>query len=460
MKKHFLNCGKRSAKKQAFPQRFFAFFFSLFFLFFSCIVCVFFISCRTLSQNPESEETSGNKTFQNKNPETDKNLEIERCFFSDEEISWRQLEEGFQIFSYSDSEIGIKYTLVKINLSNPDLEIVSLLPEFSINQELLNHTESINTPGKENKSPGQNRTEFGKRTELGWAKTKSVEKFARETDSLVAINTTPFMTEHKNPFSKAKPAGLQIADGKMISKPNGKYSAIAFFKNLNKDYWSEDLNKCYRNENHNEKLNERRSENYKNPENRRKHISGGFHAEIFDSQSELFTGRAETQNGIKQMPDFAHGGFWTILRNGEIKPFKEIKDVRSAAALKDSGKTLILFIGKPFTYPETARLFKKLGADSAIQFDGGSSANLVVNGKSCLKTGVKRKTASAIGFRLSKNPSGNFSEEPSKNDSGNSSEPLSKNHSELSLEEISKNHSKNSSEKSSEEPSRNPSGKS
>lgn len=408
MKKHFLNCGKRSAKKQAFPQRFFAFFFSLFFLFFSCIACVFFISCRTLSQNPESEETSGNKTFQNKNPETDKNLEIERCFFSDEEISWRQLEEGFQIFSHSDSETGIKYTLVKINLSNPDLEIVSLLPEFSINQELLNHTESINTPGKENKSPEQNRTEFGKRTELGWTKTKSVEKFARETDSLVAINTTPFMLEHKNPFSKAKPAGLQIADGKTISKPDGKYSAIAFFKNLNKDYESENWN-----ENRSEKLNENWSENYKNPENRRKRINGGFHAEIFDSQSELFTGREETQNGIKQMPDFAHGGFWTILRNGEIKPFKEIKDVRSAAALKDSGKTLILFIGKPFTYTETARLFKKLGADSAIQFDGGSSANLVVDGKSCLKTGIKRKTTSAIGFRISKNHSGNSSEKSS-----------------------------------------------
>lgn len=383
------------------------------------------ISCRTLPQNPESEKTSINKTFQNTNPETDKNLEIEKCFFPDEEISWRQFEEGFQIFSYSDSETGIKYTLVKINLSNPDLELVSLLPEFSINQELLNHTESINTPKKENKSPGQNRTEFGKRTELGWTKTKSVEKFARETDSIVAINTTPFMTEHKNPFSKAKPAGLQIADGKMISKPDGKYSAIAFFKNLNKNYRNgnyenEDLNKDYwnenwnenrseklnenRNENHNKRLNECRSENYKNPENRRKHINGGFHAEIFDSQGELFTGRAETQNGIKQMPDFAHGGFWTILRNGETKPFKEIKDVRSAAALKDSGKTLILFIGKPFTYTETARLFKKLGADSAIQFDGGSSANLVVNGKSCLKTGIKRKTTSAIGFRLSKNP--------------------------------------------------------
>lgn len=383
------------------------------------------ISCRTLPQNPESEKTSVNKTFQNTNPETDKNLEIEKCFFSDEEISWRQLEEGFQIFSYSDSETGIKYTLVKINLSNPDLELVSLLPEFSINQELLNHTESINTPKKENKSPGQNRTELTDQTEPGWTKTKSVEKFARETDSLVAINTTPFMTEHKNPFSKAKPAGLQIADGKMISKPDGKYSAIAFFKNSNKDYWNgnyenEDLNKDYwnenwnenrseklnenRNENHNKRLNECRNENYKNPGNRRKHRSGGFYAEIFDSQSELFTGRAETQNGIKQMPDFAHGGFWTILRNGEIKPFKEIKDVRSAAALKDSGKTLILFIGKPFTYTETARLFKKLGADSAIQFDGGSSANLVVNGKSCLKTGIKRKTTSAIGFRISKNP--------------------------------------------------------
>lgn len=373
MKKRFSGCGKCSRKKTGFSAVF-----SFLHFVFLCIPCVFLISCRTLSHTTE--------------PESNESLSIEKSFFSDEEISWNEIEEGFQIFSHSDSEIGVKYTLVKINLSNPNLEILSLLPnqnqrniEGFYTQENSSGTNPEEKPSLENPTNEANPDN----TKSGWTKTKSVEKFAKETDSLVAINTTPFMLEHKNPFSRAKPAGIQIAGGKIISGPDGKYSAIAFFKNRS------------------ESQNESQDENYKNPRNFRKQRSDGFHAEIFDSQSEIFSSGEETQNGIKSMPDFAHGGFWIILRNGEIKPFKEIKDVRSAAALKDSGTTLILFTGKPFTYTETARLFRKLGADSAIQFDGGSSANLVVNGKSCLKTGLKRKTASAIGFRLSKNPSGN-----------------------------------------------------
>ncbi len=372
MKKCFSVCGKCSRKKTGFSAVF-----SFLHFVFLCIPCVFLISCRTLSQTAE--------------PESNESLSIEKSFFSDEEISWNEIEEGFQIFTHSDSEIGVKYTLVKINLSNPNLEILSLLPEKNQrNIEGFDAQENSSvTNQKEERRENPTNEAKPNNTKSGWLKTKSVEKFARETDSIVAINTTPFMLEHKNPFSRAKPAGIQIAGGKIISEPDGKYSAIAFFKNQS------------------ERQNESQDENHKNPGNYRKHRCGGFYAEIFDSQSEIFSSGEKTQNGIKSMPDFAHGGFWTILRNGEIKPFKEIKDVRSAAALKDSGTTLILFTGKPFTYTETARLFRKLGADSAIQFDGGSSANLVVNGKTCLKTGLKRKTASAIGFRLSKNPSGN-----------------------------------------------------
>lgn len=264
-----------------------------------------FFSCRTTNSIEES----------------DKSIPVEEMFPSDGTIQWIQIAHGIRTFRFSNPTFRIKYQLVEINLSAPELQITLLNP---------------------------------KRLEKGrWLKTKSVESFANETSSVVAINTTPFLTKHKkNPFSSAFPVGIQIIDGKTIIEPNEKYAAIAFFKK---------------------------------PE-------GGYGGTIFESQTQIPT--------QEKVPDVATGGFWTILKEGKETEFKKIRNIRAAAALKDDGKTLFLFAGYDFTYNECAEFFRKLNAENAMQFDGGNSTDLVINGKSVLSYGIKRRVPAAIGFSI------------------------------------------------------------
>ena len=181
-----------------------------------------FFSCKTTDSISESAKT----------------IPVEEMFPSDGKIQWIQVANGIRTFRFSNPTFRIKYQLVEINLSAPELEITLMNP---------------------------------KRTEKGrWLKTKSVESFANETSSVVAINTTPFLMKHKkNPFSSAFPVGIQIIDGKTIIEPNEKYAAIAFFK---------------------------KSE-------------GGYDAKIFESQARI--------PSHDKVPDVATGGFWTILKEGK-----------------------------------------------------------------------------------------------------------------------------------------------
>lgn len=187
-----------------------------------------------------------------------------------------------------------------------------------------------------------------------WMKSTSVKKFARDVNAAVAVNTTPFKLIYKKiPFSKGYPAGLLISGGEVKVEPNERYAAIAFFKD-------------------------------------EKTVSNGYTAKIFDSQTEITT--------LPTLPEVACGGFWTVLDGENIRNFKPIKDIRCAAATKDGGKTLYIFTGLNFTYNETAEFFKSLGAEKAMQFDGGNSTDLVINGKSVLNYGIKRLIVAMVGF--------------------------------------------------------------
>ena len=66
-------------------------------------------------------------------------------------------------------------------------------------------------------------------------------------------------------------------------------------------------------------------------------------------------------------------------RNGKFYDFKEIKNVRSAAAVSDNGKTLYLFVGKKLSYHDCAKIFANLNVESAMEFDGGSSSQMTIN---------------------------------------------------------------------------------
>lgn len=185
-----------------------------------------------------------------------------------------------------------------------------------------------------------------------WVKPESVKKFATKNDSIVAINTTPFISRSKLPFSKLKPIGICRENYTEYSGIKSKYCAIAFFIEEN----------------------------------------GTLRAEIFDSQSEL----------SDKNPVHAFGGFFTIYRNGKFYNFKEIKDVRSAAAVSDNGKTLYLFVGKKLSYHDCAKIFANLNVESAMEFDGGSSSQMTINKKNVFYNIPLRKVAAIFGLKPAK----------------------------------------------------------
>lgn len=184
-----------------------------------------------------------------------------------------------------------------------------------------------------------------------WRYAESVRSFAKRTNALIALNTVPFYAQSRLPFAKVKPAGLVIIDGTVVSEPRTEYCALAFFAS-----------------------------------------SEGLYARIFHSQ-------ADCQAQVPA-PEYAFGGFWVILHEGGIIPFKDSKDFRSAAGLADGGKTLFLLAGKNLSFYDCAVILKNAGADSAMEFDGGSSSQMYVLQKRLLMKfdrhpaviwGIKRK---------------------------------------------------------------------
>ncbi|MCR5494632.1 MAG: phosphodiester glycosidase family protein [Treponema sp.] len=186
----------------------------------------------------------------------------------------------------------------------------------------------------------------------GWNKAQNVKDFSKKNKLQVAINTNPF--EAKNSLiltGKVKNLGIIISHGKIISEANPKYSALLFYRQND----------------------------------------GTFTAEIAEKQDEV----------INKKPDFAFGGFFTILDDSKIYQYKNYKYYRSAAAVSKDGKKLYLLAGKGLSYMDTAKIFLKLGAYKALQFDGGKSTVLIIKNKEYFHSPLQRKVASAFGLFLS-----------------------------------------------------------
>lgn len=183
----------------------------------------------------------------------------------------------------------------------------------------------------------------------GFSKPISVKKFAEQNECFAAINANPFVTNSKlNPFfAKRKPVGLYVDNFSQFSEPQKKYAALAFFKE-----------------------------------------ETGYSAKIFDSQVKI----------QDEIPAFAVGGFWTILRGEKIHSFKDIKDLRSAAGISKDGKKLYLFSGKKLSYEETAKILKEKNVFCALQLDGGPSSQLYFNGKNRQKSAKKQLPSVILGF--------------------------------------------------------------
>ena len=185
-------------------------------------------------------------------------------------------------------------------------------------------------------------------------KSAGTAQFAARTKCAVAVNATPFTRS-------GQLAGIHKEAGQVLAQPVARYGAIAF------------------------KL--------------------GGNAGDCDYVARIFASQADKE--IENF-DYAFGGFFVVLKNGEVRTeFIRRTDSRSGAGLSADGKTLFLLVvegERPsksigLSYPQCGEIFRAMGCRDALEFDGGGSAELCLNGQSLLSYKVHRVQGNSFGFK-------------------------------------------------------------
>lgn len=179
----------------------------------------------------------------------------------------------------------------------------------------------------------------------GWFKAKNPVQFARKTQSLLVINTTPFTSKR----NLRKLSGVHIIGEKQLGSV---YPAHAALK-INNGKASLEKEQCLK----------------------------------------------ETDANL------VIGGFFCILQKGKIiEGFLENHDARMAIGIDDTQAILYVlcteksFRSKGASYKECATILQNLGAVDALEFDGGSSTHFVLNFKEKSHGFLHKKPASLLGF--------------------------------------------------------------
>ena len=163
---------------------------------------------------------------------------------------------------------------------------------------------------------------------------ETTRDFALRHNTIVAFNAAPFKTRSLLFSVYRTIVGIHITDFRRMSMPHERYGALLFYADKT--------------------------------------------ARIIDAQ---------TEDLLLENVRHAVGGFWTILRNGTVLPQKlHRRDSRTAVGIADNGRTLFVVTvegenkrkSHGLSFEETARLMRELGADDALQLDGGSSSSLVL----------------------------------------------------------------------------------
>ena len=191
-------------------------------------------------------------------------------------------------------------------------------------------------------------------------KGKKTSSFAKQENCIIALNASPFSINR----TKKEIVGVFIDNKTQISKPVEKYAALIINT-----------------------------------------LPGtqGLSASIIASQ---------TTQALENC-DYAFGGFFMILQDGDILDFKaRTHTSRSGCGVSQDGKTLYILVAEGqqpaksegLSYPQCAQIFKAMGCNDAMEFDGGGSAELCINGKSVLSYPVNRTQAASFGFVLFRLP--------------------------------------------------------
>ena len=181
----------------------------------------------------------------------------------------------------------------------------------------------------------------------------ATSKFAAEQNCVVAINATQF------DFSSI--VGIHKSNGTVLAEPVEKYAAIAFRREQNGEQ--------------------------------------SYSAKIF---------AAQTAPELAEY-DFAFGGFFVVLENSEVcYDFIRRHTSRTGAGLSADGRTLYILVAEGeqhsksegLSYPQCGEIFKAMGCTDALEFDGGDSTELCINGKSVLSYKNWRTQATSLGFKF------------------------------------------------------------
>ena len=133
-----------------------------------------------------------------------------------------------------------------------------------------------------------------------------------------------------------------------------------------------------------------------------------YAALCFDRTKRAYIANSQTDASVKQA-HLAFGGFWTILENGTVRPFKNIRNARTAVGIGEDGYTLYLLtveknlFSRGLSFEDCAHILKNAGALNAVQLDGGGSVALIFPDFPAYSVRAKRKTANALGIRYVKN---------------------------------------------------------
>jgi len=183
---------------------------------------------------------------------------------------------------------------------------------------------------------------------------RQLEAEARRRNFSVALNTNPFEIRKTGGKKLPIPVGIIRSDGNEISAAADRYASLGFRRNQD----------------------------------------GKLRAEIYRSQH---GNTAPTECG----------GFFVILKDGIPEKFAESRRSRSAAGLSDGGRILFIFSAvsggildrKGLSYMECAQIMRSLGAEDAIQFDGGRSSVICIKGKGTFSAPAARKIPAFLWLR-------------------------------------------------------------
>lgn len=187
-------------------------------------------------------------------------------------------------------------------------------------------------------------------------KSISTKAFAKNNKCNVAMNLTPYIKADL--FSKRRLSGVYIDKGNELSQPHDSYSALV-------------INRSPK----------------------------GFIANLVLSQ---------TPQAFLDC-DYAFGGFFTVLEKGQVQEnFVRRYDSRSGAGITADGRTLYLLVvegekpgkSRGLSYPQCGQIFRAMGCSDALEFDGGGSSELCINGCSVLSYRVLRRQANSFGFKV------------------------------------------------------------